>query len=181
MNAKPPIWRRILVDPKMTMYQLHHAIQITMGWDNYHLYQFIMSDRRFIGDPQMIEWGEVLDAKKIKLGQVLQREKDKVVYEYDFGDGWQHQILLEKILPKEKDMQVPICIKGKRNCPPEDCGGVWGYENLCQALAYESHPEHEELLEWVGGEFDPEDFEIDEINGGLSDLKGYMKTYESYR
>jgi hypothetical protein len=90
-------------------------------------------------------------------------------YEYDFGDSWEHKILLEKILPFDTKTALPVCIKGKRACPPEDCGGIWGYEELLEAISNPKHPDHENMLEWLGGEFDPEEFDLEEINGNLAE------------
>jgi len=95
---------------------------------------------------------------------LLKKEKDSLIYEYDFGDSWEHKIILEKILPYDASLKVPSCIKGKRACPPEDCGGIWGYQNLVEIIKDPSHPEHEEMLEWLGGEFDPEYFDMNETN-----------------
>ena len=99
--------------------------------------------------------------------QPVQVEKDKFTYEYDFGDGWEHIILLEKILPPEDGATYPRCIKGKRACPPEDCGGIWGYAHLLEVIADPEDPEHDEMLEWLGGEFDSEYFNLDEVNERL--------------
>lgn len=111
-------------------------------------------------------WDElpINDYRKIKLNYFLKKENDKLVYEYDFGDGWEHEILLEKILPDDSNFQYPECLKGKMNCPPEDCGGVWGYSDMLEILKNPEHAEYEEYIEWLGGEFDPEHFDINEVN-----------------
>ena len=90
-------------------------------------------------------------------------------YEYDFGDSWEHKILLEKIFPFDNKMALPVCIKGKRACPPEDCGGIWGYEEFLKTISDPKHPEYEDMLEWLGGEFDPEEFDLEGINGDLAE------------
>ena len=100
----------------------------------------------------------------MKLVQVAPEEKAKFIYEYDFGDSWQHTVLIEKILPVEKGNHYPMCVKGKRACPPEYIGGPWGYTDFIEAVLDITHPEHEDMVEWVGGEFDPEAFNIEEIN-----------------
>ena len=102
--------------------------------------------------------------KTVKLGQVVSEEGAKFDYIYDFGDSWYHKILVEKILPLELDMKYPICLKGKRTCPPEDCGGVSGYYEFLEAIQDPNNLEHENMLEWGGGSFDPEAFYLDEIN-----------------
>ena len=103
---------------------------------------------------------EVKSDRRAKLNQVAPAEKFKFIYEYDFGDRWQHLLLVEEILPPEPEICYPICIKGKRACPPEDCGGVWGYGELLETLQDPNHPDHEEMLEWVDGDFDPEAFDL---------------------
>ena len=108
------------------------------------------------------------DESKFRLSQLLRLEKEKLLYNYDYGDGWEHEVLLEKILPFEHDMTLPLCIKGKRACPPEDIGGIPGYAMFLEAINDPSHPEHEEMREWVGGDFDAEHFDIDEVNKMLN-------------
>jgi len=170
-NAKPPIWRRVLVPSSMNLGDLHEVLQIVMGWSDYHLHLFVAGQTTFgtldndFGNDFVTEDE---DEMEYELSEVLVKEKDSLTYEYDFGDGWEHKIVLEKILPFDGSMHVPSCIKGKRACPPEDCGGVWGYENFIKIIQDPSHPEHEDMLEWVGGEFDPEHFDIEEINAILS-------------
>ena len=122
-NSKSPIWRRILVPDDITLADLHEIIQRAMGWENYHLHMFTIGGQVF-GDPEDDEMGEIgtVNEKRHRLNQLGLREKAKFSYEYDFGDSWDHTILLEKILPGEKGAQYPVCIKGKRTCPPEDVG-----------------------------------------------------------
>ncbi len=167
-GTKPPIWRRLLVPSSMPLDDLHEVIQIAMGWFNCHLYQFIQGRTYYQPNPEDFGFGgfEAEDTAGLTIGHLLNREKDKVVYEYDFGDSWEHTVVLEKILKPEKGAFYPVCIKGKRACPPEDCGGVWGYENLLEILADPKHPEYQEITDWAG-EFDPEEFDLDEINGAL--------------
>ncbi|MGA7978746.1 MAG: plasmid pRiA4b ORF-3 family protein [Chromatiaceae bacterium] len=163
-GAKPPIWRRFLIESSVTLAKLHDAIQIVMGWTNAHLHQFI-ADGEYFGVPDP-DFGldEVLDEKKYKLNQLLMDEKDSISYEYDFGDSWTHKITLEKILPFDAKAQLPFCVKGKGACPPEDVGGIWGYYNFLEALNDPEHSEHEDYLEWMGGGFDPAAFDIEEVN-----------------
>ncbi len=169
-GAKPPIWRRILVASNTSLEELHLTLQIAMGWTNSHLHQFI-SDNVFYGIKED-DFGfdmDIKDEKDYRLNQLLKSEKEALIYEYDFGDSWQHKIILEKILPFNTANKLPLCIKGKRACPPEDCGGIWGYEELIQALNDPEHPEHDSMLEWLEGEFDPEAFSIKEINDLFSE------------
>ncbi|MCK5478748.1 MAG: plasmid pRiA4b ORF-3 family protein [Methylococcales bacterium] len=166
-GSKPPIWRRILVSNDITLDKLHLTLQIAMGWTNSHLHQFIsnnvfygIKDDDFVFDMDM----DIENEDEYKLNQLLKSEKDTINYEYDFGDGWEHKVILEKILPFNTDNKLPCCTSGKRSCPPEDCGGIWGYQDLIDTLNDSEHPEHESMLEWLGGGFDPEAFDIKEIN-----------------
>ena len=109
---------------------------------------------------------------KLRLDQVLVRDKDAMFYEYDFGDGWRHKIVLEKSIDATPETPAPLCIAGARACPPEDCGGVWGYANLLQVIADPSDPEHEEMLEWLGADFDPVHFSVEEVNAVLAPKRG---------
>ncbi len=171
-DSKPPIWRRILVLDNITLADLHEIIQRAMGWGNYHLHMFTIGGQVF-GDPDDDETGEIgtMNEKRHRLNQLGLHEKAKFSYEYDFGDSWEHTILLEKILPAEKGVHYPACIKGKRACPPEDVGGVWGYDDFLEAIANPNHPERKEMLEWIGSDFDPEEFDLDEVNQSLQHLK----------
>jgi len=107
----------------------------------------------------------------VKLKDVVSREKAKFIYEYDFGDGWEHELLVEKILPPTAGQRYPICLKGKRACPPEDVGGIWGYADFLEAIQDPNNPDHEDLLEWIGGSFDPEAFDLEEINRRLQKIR----------
>jgi hypothetical protein len=171
-GSKPPIWRRILVPADTSLSKLHRILQATMGWYDAHLHQFIVG-RTFYSPPSGYGFDE-LDAEStrgVKLNMIAPREKSKFIYEYDFGDSWEHEILVEKILPREPGTRYPVCIKGKRACPPEDCGGVWGYAALLETIADPSHPEHEEMLEWLGNGFDPEAFDLEAINQRLRSIR----------
>jgi len=145
-----------------------------MGWENSHLHQFI-KDRTFYTEriPGDDTWGEMnnVDYKKIKISDVLKKEKEKIIYEYDFGDGWVHDVLLEKILPGNEKMIFLICLEGKMACPPEDCGGVWGYSDMLEILKQPKHEEYDNIIEWLGEEFDPEHFDKEEVNNILKRLK----------
>ena len=162
-GSKPPIWRRLLVPSSITLSKLHDVLQIAMGWTDSHLHQFVAGGR-FYGQPDPDFDFDVINEKSVRLDRLLKKEKDSITYEYDFGDGWEHKIQLEKALPFDPNLTLPTCIKGKRACPPEDVGGIWGYQEFLQAIHDPSHPEHEEYLEWLGEKFDPEYFKVDEVN-----------------
>lgn len=167
-GARPPIWRRIQVPDNFTLAKLHRAIQVVMGWENYHLHAFTFDGLEY-GDPDR-ELG-IRSDQRVKLSQLGLQEKSRMRYEYDFGDSWEHELLVEKVLLPEPAVIYPRCVAGKRSCPPEDVGGIWGYAEFQEAIGDPAHPSHEELLEWVGGEFDPEAFDIEAANIALSRLR----------
>jgi len=166
-DTKPPIWRRILVAPEITLNKLHDVLQIAMGWTNSHLHQFETPDGYF-ADP-LFELEETQNSKKATLRSVLCEPKSSIRYEYDFGDGWDHQIVLEKLVELDQPV-LALCLGGARSSPPEDCGGAWGYANLLEILKDPKHPEYESMTEWLGSEFEPEAFDVEEINKQLARL-----------
>jgi len=168
-GTKPLIWRRIQVDKSITFSQFHYIILATMGWDGGHLYVFNINGYR-IGVPHKDDegWGgKLVDASKKSLGVVISDTKGKFEYTYDFGDSWEHSIKVEKFLQKEGNVKYPICIDGELNCPPENCGGIWGFYNLLETIKNKKHPEHKEMLEWMGGQYDPEYFDKELVNKRL--------------
>ena len=167
INSKPKIWRRILIKSDFLLSDFHKVIQSSMGWTNSHLHQFIKDQNFYTVRMQDDDfWNEMnnVDYKKMKVSDLLLKEKEKIVYEYDFGDGWRHDIVLEKILLNDEKMKFPVCLAGKRNCPPEDIGGVWGYKSMLEILKQPKHEEYKSYKEWLGNDFDPEYFDIDEVN-----------------
>lgn len=155
----------------MPLATLHRVLQCVMGWTNAHLHQFIIGDRCY-GQPDSDRGGEeVVNEKAVKLNQVVSREHAGFIYEYDFGDRWEHEVVLEKILPLEAGTHFPVCLEGARHCPPENCGGVSGYAEFLDAIQDPDHPEHEEMLGWVGERFDPEAFDLEAINRALRRIK----------
>lgn len=164
-GVKPPVWRRLLLPGTMHLGQLHEAIQAAMGWHDYHLHVFDIGGESF-GDRQDVD--DVADEKRPTLNGLLKSGVTRFGYTYDFGDTWEHTVALEKSEPAVEGAAYPACTGGKRNCPPEDCGGPWGYAQLLAVLADPNHPEHEEQLEWVGGEFDPEECDLEGANTVLA-------------
>ncbi len=166
-DIRPPIWRRVQVSSDYTLADLHQVIQVSMGWGDYHLHSFNIQGEEY-GMPMDDDFGfgdmEMNDETRVKLSKIIPGEKFKFSYVYDFGDFWDHQILVEKVLPPDLDVKYPICIKAKRACPPEDSGGPLGYPDFLAAVQDKKHSDHEEMLEWVGGSFDPEEANLDEIN-----------------
>jgi hypothetical protein len=175
--AGPPVWRRLLLPAHIRLDRLHGVIQAAMGWEDYHMHVFADGARRYgLADREL----EHRDERKVTLGQLLKRARERIRYTYDFGDDWEHEILLEGVLTAEPDVRYPVCVAGKGACPPEDCGGVWGYQDLRDALADPAHERHEEMLEWLGlqtaAEFDPARFDVEEINGVVGageDVQGW--------
>jgi hypothetical protein len=167
-GIRPPIWRRFQVYSDISFYQFHHILLDVMGWFGGHLYAFDLHGLIVTDAETLRHTGEDGVVDSTRISKFVDEEGQKFRYEYDFGDSWEHDLLLEKILSPEPDAQYPRCLKGKRACPPEDVGGIWGYEAFLEAIADENHPEHEMYLDWVGDEFDPEEFDLEAINQQLS-------------
>ena len=158
-DTNPPIWRRILVPDSINLGDLHLAIQIAMGWHVCHLHVFDIGGERY-GDPNTAD--DVANERRMKLSALVKAGVTSFTYTYDFGDNWEHAILIEKSPPPNAAHAYPAVIAGKRHCPPEDCGGTWGYTELLEIVANPAHPEYEERLGWFGEDnFDPEAFSID--------------------
>ncbi len=143
--------------------RLHEHIQTSMGWTNSHLNHFRI-DEQLYGDPLLMQENfedmEYRDSTTTKLSDILPKDGHRFAfeYEYDFGDGWIHEVLFEGRLPADSGAKYPLCLEGERACPPEDIGGVWGYADFVEAIADPKHEEYENLLAWAGGKFDPEAF-----------------------
>lgn len=167
--SKPPVWRRVTVPAAATLDRLHDVIQQVMGWQDGHLHVFSTPSEEY-GMPGS-DLGYA-DERRATLDEVLGRPGASMRYTYDFGDDWEHDIVLEKILPPGLGTGAPSCLAGKGACPPEDCGGAWGYASLKEVLADPDHEEHGDLLDWLGlasaAEFDPRLFRLDEVNARLT-------------
>jgi hypothetical protein len=163
LESQPPIWRRIQVED-CTLDELHEHIQTAMGWTNSHLHQFEIEGERF-GDPELLDDGvgdlDIEDSTTTILSEIVPRsgKRFRFLYEYDFGDGWQHQVLFEGCPEPEKGKKYPLCLEGERACPPEDIGGVGGYEHFLEVIADPQHEEHADMREWIGDKFDAEKFD----------------------
>jgi hypothetical protein len=173
---RPPIWRRIEVPGDVTLDKLHLILQAVMGWSNSHLHQFKVG-KTYYGEPSIDEFSDLnlKDESKARLQKILSKPKQKMIYEYDFGDGWEHEILLEKVLPLDRGVRYPRCLSGARACPPEDCGGVYGYANFLEAISDPKHEEHDEYLDWIGGEFDAEKFDGAKLENALKNMIEFSK------
>lgn len=165
-GSSPAIWRRLIVPSASTLGQLHQILQIAFGWEGYHLHQFTIGDVSYTDPTMMGDLGN-LDEDEVSLADVAPPIGARFVYEYDFGDSWRHVILVEQPKPDKSPGPYPVCIAGKYAGPPEDCGGVWGYEVLRDAIADPAHPEYEQWKEWIGDDFDPDAFDREAINATL--------------
>ena len=164
-GVKPPVWRRLVMRGGMHLGQLHMAIQAVMGWHDRHLHRFNIGgesygNRRRVDDTAAEMW--------LTLHSLLKAGVTRFDYIYDFRDTWEHLVAFEKNEPPVAGATYPICIGGKRNCPPEECGGPLGYAELLAILADPNHPEHAQQLAWVGGAFDPEEFDLERANRVLA-------------
>lgn len=171
LGTKPPIWRRLLVPADLSLAQLHNLLQVAMGWQDAHVHEFRAGKRRF-GQPESADLfmraPSVENERKVSLSAVLEKVGAKVLYTYDFGDNWEHSVVLEKQLTAELGITYPICTDGQLACPPEDCGGIPGYYDLLDVLADRSHERYDDLREWVGDDFKPQIISVDQVNRRLS-------------
>lgn len=170
MDIEPPVWRRIAAPSDFTLAELHDVVQLAMGWHFSHLHDFRVGKVTY-GDPDMLVEPGDRDERKASLAQIAPKPKKQFRYVYDFGDSWEHQIVVEAVGPPEPGTRYPICLAGERACPPEDCGGVWGYADLLETLADPKNPEREEMLDWLGGPIDPEAFDLKAVNRQLAQLR----------
>lgn len=154
-GVRPPIWRRLMILGSMTLAGLHEAIQAAMGWEGSHLHTFEIGGR-YYGDPDSVD--DVINEEQLTVNTVVKSGGRRFNYTYDFGDNWQHEIVIEGKKPPVDGRGYPACIAGKRNCPPEDCGGRWGYQELVAALADPEHQKYQNWIEMIGEGFDPEEF-----------------------
>lgn len=175
-DLQPKIWRRFQVNGSITFHQLHKTLQIVMGWEDGHLYQFEFDDRVIgIPDPDYPSEGKrELKSKNERVDRHFTREGQTGIYLYDFGDDWVHQIELEKILSPENGQTYPICVEGERACPPEDVGGLFGFLHLMEILAQPNHPEYPDMSEWIGEDYQPEYFDLAGVNRQLQKWAGSL-------
>ena len=177
LGIRPPIWRRLLVPAAIKLPKLHAVLQLSFGWTNSHLHAFRLDGESYEANPpkgmvsQLFGLGpERQDEKRFRLCDLLHAKDDWLLYEYDFGDSWEVEVLVEKLLPGAHAGQV-TCLAGKRAGPPDDCGGVPGYYNLLEAVADPKHPEHRDMVDWLGDAYYPDAFSNDALNQYLAGLK----------
>ena len=165
----PAIWRRFQVRRQVRLDRLHLFIQACMGWTNSHLHEFRIGGQRYTAFEQMsedIDDFDTQDEKEYRLKNLV-NEGDSFEYLYDFGDCWEHEVLVEKLIEPEAGVKYPVCVEGKRACPPEDCGGPWRYNDLLRILGDSEHEEYADYREWAGEDFDPEKFDLEKMNDCL--------------
>jgi Plasmid pRiA4b ORF-3-like protein len=154
--SKPPVWRRLQLDVDITLDRLHETILAAFGWAGYHLHVFQSGDEQF-GVPESEL--ELVDERRVSLGQLVGDIGDRLLYTYDLGDNWEHEIVVEELFDAEAGVRYPVLVAAKGACPPEDCGGRWGYAELKEIFANPAHERHQEMLKWLdldnASAFDP--------------------------
>lgn len=160
-DSDPLIWRELEVPTSVTLKVLHDIVQVAMGWFDYHLWEFTLDDRRY-GLPSDEDWGtgRLYDATKVRLRDILKPRRTRIDYLYDFGDNWEHRLIITRVRQGDPGLGYPRYLGGERNAPPEDCGGIPGFYDMLAILADQDHPNHAEIAEWLD-EYDPHT--IDEI------------------
>jgi hypothetical protein len=175
----PPVWRRLQVSGGVHLDRLHLILQAAMGWTDSHLHLFAAGGHEY-SDPAFELETESQDERRVRLADLAVGEGDTLGYTYDFGDDWRHEVIVEKALVADENVRYPICVAGEGACPPEDCGGAPGYQNLREALADMNHPEHEEFRVWLGlddgAEFDPRRFDLGQVNRALREIGVDLQT-----
>lgn len=165
MHTEPLIWRQVLVSGNRSLKKIHEIIQVAMGWQNYHMHMFSALDRSWSYADPRAELEDADDESRTKLRKVAPDVGSKFFYWYDFGDDWMHEVEVKDI--EQPKGHEPVCVAGEGACPPEDCGGIPGYFNFVEAMQDPKHPEHGDLKEWYGGDFDPKGLNLDNINKEL--------------
>lgn len=164
-DIRPSVWRMLLVPHQVTLNELHRLLQAAMGWSDSHLYLFHI-DGSLYGEPNP-EWGRDLrNSKRTRLEEIADEGCRSFLYEYDMGDSWMHEITLQRTV-ESNGKESPRCTDGARACPPEDCGGPPGYEDFLEAISDPRHEQHEFMLDWADGEFDPQYFDIAAVNSAF--------------
>ncbi|MEY0532899.1 plasmid pRiA4b ORF-3 family protein [Providencia rettgeri] len=168
-DTKPPVWRRLIVSSTIVLNELHQVIQIAMGWGNYHLYCFEKGNLRYGEELDEFFDSSLKDSTNVPLTMLLRKEKDKCLYVYDFGDYWEHTILLEAVIPAAGGSSpIPLCVKGKGTCPVEDSGGVWGYTEMLEEARSLTNPDREEIHQHLMADIDVREYNLEAINARLT-------------
>ena len=180
-GARPAIWRRVLVEPATSFADLHRIIQVSMGWLGCHLHLFQLKNNVLIGDPEEDMDGMMgfINEAHVPLEAAIEQQGPKFKYEYDFGDGWEHEVVLEKVLQQDSGQLLPRCVKAVGQCPPEDVGGLPGFYQFLEVMGDSQHPDHLDVKEWRGGEgFDPEYVNLEQINADLAERDQLFGRFE---
>ena len=186
-DIEPPIWRRVVVPGAISLHTLHKMLQVVMGWENSHLYLYHLNVYNKpvvygLPDPEWdIEGHRIKDSRRTKLDATVWSERLQLIYEYDLGDSWMHNITVEHIERIGEDENQPIfaddlwftprCLAGERACPPENAGGAGGYAHFLEAWRSPEHPEHEQMRQWAREHYDPEIFSVQQANSALANLE----------
>ncbi len=174
LDSDPPIWRRLRLPGNSSLARFDQVIQTAMGWTNSHAHMFEVGSMRY-GDPEMDWEAEVQDERKVRLAAVANQPGATLIYEYDMGDSWRHEIVVEEVVADAGDVAVPTCVAGARACPPEDCGGIHGYYDMLERLRNPGSDDYEETRAWIedatGGPFDPDVFDLKDVNRALKRLR----------
>lgn len=171
-ESKPEIWRTFQIEDNVTLYALHNVIQVVMNWTNAHLHMFKINGKSYAMPEYFEEMEEeFLDEQDVKIADLNLAEGTSFVYIYDMGDSWSHKVTLEKIGEKGGNKKYPLCLDGKFACPPEDCGGMPGYYEMLKVLKDPKHEEYEDILDWLGDDFDPDFFDLDDANDFLEEIR----------
>ena len=174
-NTNPKIWRKVRVISDISLHELHHIIQISMGWTNSHLYSFIIDEIEYSLKDYDYDNHKYGNSKAYRIKEF---KNEPIEYVYDFGDYWEHSVRIVKEVMDERLLH-PRCIEGEGTCPPEDVGGIHGFEEFKEIMKDKDHPERESYIEWYGSEFEPDKLNLDEINQQLTNLKEYIMEIES--
>ena len=172
-DVTPTVWRRILVPEQITLAKLHGILQAAMGWTNSHLHEYEIARRRYrIPDEEWPGSEPLIDERRVRLKSLIEAGTQRFTYTYDFGDAWEHRIVVEDlVMPRSSATQSVLCIAGENACPPEDVGGSPGYAEFLAAIADPHHEEHDAMISWIGGSFDPAAFNLDHTNQYLKSIK----------
>jgi hypothetical protein len=162
VDVVPTVWRRVAVPGGYTLDRVHRIFQYAMGWQDYHLHSFEMEGAQY-GVPDPDGELDLRDELEVRLDAVAGKDT-RFTYVYDFGDWWEHEVVVETVNLAEPDERYPSCLEGERACPPEDVGGPGGYQEFLHAVRDPAHPEHDAMLDWIGRRFDPEFFDPERVS-----------------
>ena len=172
--SKPVVWRRVVVPANMKLNRLHNVFQLIMPWTDSHLHQFVANGSNYaVADREYMDdlGPKTLNEKRYTLANIAPEAKSVFTYEYDFGDGWEHIVVVESVLPPDPNFKNVVCLAGENACPPDDCGGIHGYYEMLKTLADPKNEEHESMKEWLGVEWDAKRFDINLANAKLKRIK----------